>query len=164
MYFNGGYIRAANSSEFAFGTGDFTVEAWLRGTGDFLETRTSTSSPGNAGFGYVVYSNTIKIWDGQAVNWVYNGSTTYDWTNWHHVAISREGTTLRVFVDGSLDGTATTSRDLTAQGGIVGANINKVLNVTGASVFSGYIDDYRVTKGVARYTANFVPPTIPLPL
>ena len=156
MFFdgNGDYIRAANSSEFAFGTGDFTVEAWLRGTGDFFETRTALSS---AGFGYAVTSNTIKVWDGQGGSYIYNGSTTYDWTDWHHVAISREGTTLRVFVDGSLDGTATTSRNLTEQGGIVGANINQVVNTTNASVFNGYIDDLRITKGVARYTSAFTP-------
>lgn len=158
MYFYGGYIRATDSSEFAFGTEDFTVEAWLRGTGPFLDTRTSLY---NAGFGYNIQSSTnnITMWDGQGNSFVYTGSNTYDWTDWHHVAISRSGTTLRVFVDGSLDGTATTSRNLTAQGGIVGANINKVLNGGGAKVFSGYIDDFRITKGVARYTSNFTPPT-----
>lgn len=156
------YVRAANSSEFAFGTGDFTVEAWLRGKGPFFETRTSLTG---AGFGYAVdhTSNTIKVYDGQGGSHVYTGSTTYNWTNWHHVAISRSGTTLRVFVDGSLDGTATTSRNLTQQGGIVGANINTVLaSNTGSSHYDGYIDDLRVTKGVARYTSAFTPPEFEL--
>ena len=152
------YVRAANSSEFAFGTGDFTVEAWLLGTGPFFETRTSVTG---AGFEYAVdhTSNTIKVYDGQGGSNVYTGSTTYNWTNWHHVAISRSGTTLRVFVDGSLDGTATTSRNLTEQGGIVGANINSILaSSTGSDTYDGYIDDLRVTKGVARYTSAFTPP------
>ena len=154
---DGDYVRATDSSEFAFGTGDFTVEAWVRGTGSFYETRTSISQA--PGFEFAVSSNTIKIWDGQGQSYVYNGSTTYNWTDWHHVAVSRSSTTLRVFVDGSLDGTATTSRNLTHQGAIIGANINRVINGSGGSSFNGYIDDVRITKGVARYTSNFTPPT-----
>ena len=154
---SGDYVRAANSSEFAFGTGDFTIEAWLRGTfGSFFDTRTSLFG---AGFGYAVNpTGRIGIYDGQGASNLYTGSTAYTWSDWHHVAFSRSGTTLRVFVDGSLDGTVTTSRNLTEQGGIVGANINQVLGSSGANVFNGYIDDLRVTKGVARYTSNFTPP------
>ncbi|AGH31521.1 hypothetical protein SWZG_00008 [Synechococcus phage S-SKS1] len=157
MYFDGSgdWVDAANSSEFAFGTGDFTVEAWVYPvvSSAIFETRTSLF---NAGFGYEFKTSGPKIWDGTEGAYLYNSTNTYSTNTWYHVAFCRQGTTVRVFVNGVLDGTATSSRDLTAEGARVGSNINGNSSNT-------YIDDLRLTKGVARYTSNFTPPTAQLP-
>jgi hypothetical protein len=81
---------------------------------------------------------------------------------WRHIAVTREGTTLRIFIDGVLRGSVTDSRDyspsITYFG--VGAQIN---SRNAAYDFVGHIDEVRVTKGVARYTANFTVPTSTFP-
>ena len=77
---------------------------------------------------------------------------------WHHVAATRQGNTFRLFLDGALLGSFSNT---TSFGSIPGA-VGFQPAVSGRG-WAGYIDDVRVTKGVARYTANFTPPTGPFP-
>jgi hypothetical protein len=74
-----------------------------------------------------------------------------------HVAVSRSGTSLKMFFDGVQVASATDSTSFTdnAYGVRIGGS-------SGYS-FNGYIDDLRITKGYARYTANFTPPSAPFP-
>lgn len=93
---------------------------------------------------------------------------TASWTpatnTWYHVAVSRQGTSLRAFIDGTQLGTTQTNSvnyvrvnsDPLYIGQYFAGSANRYLN--------GYIDDLRITKGLARYTANFTPPTAPFPL
>ena len=82
---------------------------------------------------------------------------------WFHVAASVSGGSARLFLNGTQVGSTTTFSDysFTPVGAGVGANANGYLSST--EVFNGYIDDLRVTRGIARYTANFTPPTVALP-
>ena len=75
--------------------------------------------------------------------------------NHFHVAVTRSGTTVRLFVNGVVEATATGNS----------TNFNESLTLyigaeTGNSLYlNGYIDDLRITKGYARYTSNFTAPT-----
>lgn len=72
-------------------------------------------------------------------------------STWHHIAVTRAGTTVRIFVDGVLRATGTDSRNYT---GFI--NFHGVLNRTlGAAL---YFQDIRVYVGAAKYTSNFTPP------
>ena len=75
--------------------------------------------------------------------------------SWCHLAWTRQGATCRAFVNGILQGTGTR------------ANAFNISRIGALGVLSnetnGYLDDIRITKGVARYTANFTPPTAPFP-
>jgi hypothetical protein len=83
---------------------------------------------------------------------------------WYHIAATRAGATTRLFVNGtSLTLTTNTLQVNSASTGTLSigserlfANYNHDLN--------GYIDDLRITKGVARYTASFTPPVAPHPI
>ena len=79
---------------------------------------------------------------------------------WHHIALVADGTTLKHFLNGTQIGTinATLSNESPMRV-VVGANSWNSPD----RHFNGYIDDLRITKGVARYTANFTPPTAELP-
>jgi hypothetical protein len=85
---------------------------------------------------------------------------------WHHVAMTRSGTTGYVFVDGVSKGTITSLN--TPAASLRELKIGNWDFTTGSTVngwFDGYIDDLRITKGVARYKgpSNFVPPTESFP-
>lgn len=157
-YFNGGYIASASSSDWAFGTGDFTVELWLYpGT---VPTGAYFSPIGNwaASVGWCFFMRTdSKIQFSNGSTFVLSSSTISS-SNWYHIAYSRQGTTGRLFIEGAKVGEITDNVNLTSTNAVcIGRN------GAASDLWLGYIDEVRVTKGVARYTANFTPPTAPFP-
>ena len=151
----GDYLRYASQPDFEFGTGDFTIEGWFyrstTGVGvSLLDFRTTTSQSApwiqlTAG-GSLVYTvnNTTRI---SGVGGIAAGS-------WYHIAVSRSGTNTRMFVNGSQLGSTWTDTTTYVQGQLtIGARFLNDLN------FNGYIDEVRISKGVARYTSNFTAPT-----
>lgn len=177
-----GYLQLAASSDWFFGTDAFTIECWVYIAGNSatdgsgyrnaqLWTNMSTSY---GGFGLQIMGSGSTT--GTGVGWEdkYGGSnigaswnTTVSQGAWHHVAVCREagGSNLYLCLDGAVQTSAITgggSRSLgspsyAAQiGGQPGVtNWNRYLN--------GYIDDFRITRSVARYTANYTPPAAPFP-
>ncbi len=152
------YIQAPASSAFAF-PGDFTFEFWAwksaNGTGGFDIAVTTDTSNGSAINGWLLELSSSRGFvfaaDGQIL---IAYSTNPNDSAWHHWAISREGSTLRAFRDGVLVATATSSLSILATGPLgVGGNQNLT-----SYPFKGYIDELRITKGEAHYTANFTPP------
>ena len=152
--FNGtnGYIRPSNSSDFSFGTGDFAVEFWVyyKGSGSKFSVDTRTTVNG-AGFDFG-FSTNAKIWDTSINDWLYDGSTTYGANTWHHVVFTRSGTTISVYVDGSLDGTATSSRNLTETGCYIGANVN--ISYSSGSYSNARASNVRIYKGKSLSSAE----------
>jgi len=86
-------------------------------------------------------------------------SSTLTTGQWNHVAVSRSGTSLKMFFNGTSVATATNSTSFgsASSGVFVGAYYD------GTYPLNGYIDDLRITKGYARYTANFTAPTAAFP-
>jgi len=89
--------------------------------------------------------------------WTSTGSVTGSsgWTSgqWNHFAVTYDGTTLKVFIDGS-EVASTTSASFSGTSDLTISNSTYPAH--------GYISDFRVTKGLARYTSNFTPPTAAL--
>ena len=135
------------------GTGDFTVEAFIRPT---------SSVSGYKGlFGLASgYESTLYIYNGQLL-WYNSGTAagTIAVDTWYHVAASRQGTSLRVFIDGVLVDTSTNSTDIASSARFTAGDSGFRANEN----FQGWMDEVRITKGVARYTANFTAPTAPFP-
>ena len=169
MYFDGIsdalYISA--SPNFAFGTGDFTVECWIytsETTADTFYRRIyMTDGPtgnvsGNFQITLVPTTGYVNLWDGTldliGTSNVCNGA-------WHHIAATRSGTTLRLFVDGIQEGSTTYSASVSPNSGRPRPYIGTYNGSSGD--YNGYIQDLRITKGYARYTANFTPPTSAFP-
>ena len=154
-YFDGSgdYLSTASSlAPLQMGTGDFTVEAFIRPTASVAGYR------GLIGL-QSTDIDTLYILAGALV-W-YNSGTgagAIAVDTWYHVAASRQGTNLRVFLDGVLVNTSTNSNNMTFGRLRVGSN-----GANTGEFFQGWMDELRVTKGVARYIANFAPPTAPFP-
>lgn len=162
-YFDGAgdFLYPVNSGpDFAFGTGDFTVEMWVYlpslGVSRSLYDGRPTSTNGLYVWTYVSATNTI----GFAVSSVarITGTTALAAMTWYHVALCRSGTSTKLFLNGVQEG-ATYSDGNNYLGAANRPFIGIDAYNSSASAMLGYIDDLRVTKGVARYTTNFTPPS-----
>jgi hypothetical protein len=158
----GDYLVLTGSTDLAFGTSNFTVEFWVNITvnGVFYDSRPASSD----GVYVTIGPSDFPASSGNSVALVVSGSRRITGTAnikdgaWHHVAVARNGTTTKLFVDGVQTGSNYTdtnnylngtSRPIIASQGYT----------AGTAIPTGYIDDLRITKSVARYTENFTPPT-----
>lgn len=152
---NGDYLSVSGDLRL---TGDFTVESWVYPTttsGARWIINIGSETTGRFLFG-ILNGNLAMDRQGVATNVFTNGSVSIN--QWSHVAITREGSNLRAFVNGTLLQTVIV-------GGTLG-NANHLLRVgmsnSADQSFLGHIDDLRITT-VARYTSNFTPPTSAFP-
>lgn len=102
-----------------------------------------------------VQANILELW----INGVNTNVTASVGLNtWRHLAWSRQGNTVRVFMDGVLRGTVTNGGAIAAGNVLVGVSAH-----AGGEYLNGYLDEIRLTLGVARYTDDFTPPSGPHP-
>jgi hypothetical protein len=149
----------ANSTDFGFGTGDFTVETWFYRSSDgivrvLFDFRDAVATEQAL---VVYFDNEDKI--RVSINAVeMTSATAATGSAWHHLAVTRQSGTLRIFTDGVLAASGTFTNDIQSTRPLsIGARPNNTATVP------GYMDEIRITKGVARYTANFTPPSTPFP-
>ena len=152
------FIEGPTSADWAFGTGDFTVECWVRA--DNITTGFWHSPMGNwsGSSGWCFFIDNLA-----RLRFHVNGASISGGVisagTWHHIAADRQGSDLRIYVDGVVAATVTDSTNLARTDGIrVGQN--RVGNNDG---LPGYVDEVRITKGVARYAGAFTPPASPFP-
>jgi hypothetical protein len=152
---NGDYLEVSGDLRL---TGDFTVESWVYPTtssGARWVVCIGNETAGRFLFG-ILNGNLAIDRSGIATNSFTNGSVSIN--QWSHVAITRQGSDLRAFVNGTLLQTLSVSGTL--------GNANQLLRVgvsnSASQSFLGYIDDLRITT-VARYTAAYTPPSTAFP-
>ena len=154
----GDWLLAPSSPNLALLTGNFTIEMWV-----YFNNTTQHVFFDMRGIGTAAPNNPVLFWSNSAskIQAYINDdfritSGTLNTAQWYHVALTRSGTTVTLYVDGVSQGTYTYSASITQQALYVGTG-------SGLGSFNGYIDDLRITKGFARYTANFTAPTAPFP-
>jgi hypothetical protein len=162
--FNGStrYLALGGQSAFAFGSGDFTIELWVNPTAragqasQIYDTRplgTASASSyqviGISSTGVLSYSGTV-----------FTSGGTVPLNQWSHIAVSRQGTSTKLFLNGTQVGTTLT--DTTSY--IVGASRPTIATdgnnpLVSNFTYTGFISNLRVVKGTAVYTGNFTVPT-----
>ncbi|AIX41628.1 baseplate wedge initiator [Synechococcus phage ACG-2014f] len=153
-------INVDPSSDFGFGTGDFTAEFWLYRTSatagatildmrDAADTDSALSIRENT-------SDVIEVLVGNSV--VLTSSTSaIGNAAWYHIAVARLGSTMELFINGAQEDSASNSSDLgLSQSLTFGADY---ANANGTISF---LDELRIEKGAAKYTNPFTPSTVPL--
>ena len=173
VYFdgNGDYIDFVKTDGYSFESGvDFTVEGWwymnsIAGRPHFIGMGTGIDGTPAHYSDWNMYYNSSN----QLTFYYYNGSTaiarTFAWTpvieTWYHIAVSRSGTDLKAFVNGSQIGsTITDSTNFSGAAGSRPLRIGRWQYGGGTNGYlNGYAQDIRITKGLARYTTTFTPPT-----
>jgi len=158
----GDYLYSPSRPNLTFATGDFTIEMWVNPTSlsatltFLLGMRPATTN----GFYPVIYAdNTGTYWYVNSVNRISGGVlSTGAWT---HLAVCRSGGSTKMFFNGTQTGGTFTDSSNYLMGRLyIGASD---FNSGTAEYLTGYLDDYRITKGYARYTSTFTPPTRTLP-
>lgn len=152
---------SANNGDFAVGTGDFTVEWWQYETD-------INGSPRPFTVGYwptalIAASNETNtyLWMNNSIAVTYNVTKTRN--AWRHYAMVRNGTSLALYISGTLAASATNTSNITntTTNMLVGGDPGPSNTYT-SQMFGGLIYNFRFTKGIAVYTGNFTIPTGPL--
>lgn len=154
----GDYASIPHSSDFVFGTGDWTVECWVLRNADttgYVWCKGVVSTM----LGLYQNTNNLQFIQGNGTGVISNG-VSLPVGQWTHIAVVCSGRVISIYKDGTVTGTPyTTAVDYTSYTG----NIFIASYGNGSSNLNCYIDELRITKGVARYTANFTPPSAPFP-
>jgi len=167
---NGDYLSSPAHTNFDIGTGDFTIEFWVRLTSNpgglerILAPAVTANQTGclqiwasnTTSGGSVVGAIELALEDGTGP--IVSTAVTIVDSTFHHVAFARSGTTLKSFLDGTEKESVTNSIDfdlLGTEGLFIGNN-----SLLGAGTyFAGHLDEFRFVKGIAKYTASFTAPT-----
>ena len=160
-YFDGtgDYITVPDNAAWDYGTGDFTIECWTYQTS--IGTNVILVGQYNASDGSsfeVLANNRVAFWSEGSFK-AYSANTVSA-NKWNHLAVSRSGTNLRLFINGVLETTVTDSTNIA--GSTAALHISSSATSPGAGVITGYMSNVRIVKGTAVYTAAFTPPTAPL--
>lgn len=162
------YISTPDHADFDVGSGDFTIDCWVRfnavpGAGVYaiLYSQRTTSSSNIA----------MTLWYSGDYKWYFsystNGTTqinlremsthTPSVNTWYHIACVRNGSNLDIYIDGSKQTTQTIS------GTIYNSTATPLIGAANPGApdyfLNGWIDEFRFSKGIARWTANFTPPS-----
>jgi hypothetical protein len=159
-YFNGSssYLTMLNNPIFNFPK-DFTIEFWLYNVtttfyGNIFSTTAAYETSNGLRLTTGPSDNTLIVASG--ASGILTGNTTFSNNTWVHMALVRIGTALTLYQNGSSIGTVTNSTTFINDTMVIGT-------VSGAYFLNAYIQDFRVTNGIARYTTTFTPPTGPVP-
>jgi hypothetical protein len=159
---SGDYLTIVAQNDFGFGTDDFTIETWYYSNGALPATN-ETLFDFRAGIDadiapYVYTTNTgdIVYYTDSAAK--ISGASALTASTWHHIAITRSGTDTKLFVDGTQVGSTYTDNN--------NYGVAKPLTIgakhDGTESANAHFDDFRIQKGVAQYTSNFIAPIVNL--
>ncbi|AGH31518.1 hypothetical protein SWZG_00005 [Synechococcus phage S-SKS1] len=178
LYFDGtnDYIDCGTDSSYAMEDEDFTIEFWMYTDQSNFAKYVFRTGPQSDHFDNTVPDGSLAVYANTGSGG--SGSITFERKRggsinangvsitggqWNHIAWTREGDSYYFFINGTLS-YSTTGTDTRSPYNesrlIVGCNYRIDFNNNDSYVdfFNGYIDDFRITKGVAKYTSDFTPP------
>ena len=164
----GDFINTDDHADFALGSGDFTIDGWFNCTAASGTTRAIIGQSGAtittaSQLAFVVRRESTDVIafylsDGTTVT-IVTGTTTFTSvsnTGWHHFAAVRTGNVLKLFIDGTQEGSSTA---FTGSVNNVSTDLYVAHRASSGNPWTGSLDEIRLSVGIARWTANFTAPT-----
>jgi hypothetical protein len=157
---SGDYLSVGDNADFELGSGDFTIEFYAYPK-SLSSDSTVISKYSSSNRSYLVWMNSTTVYFTYSTNGSSNAaslSVTYSvpLNKWTHFAMVRDGSTLNMFIDGTLVSSPSISGTLYDGS----SNLQIGRQEDGAQYYwNGYISSVRLVKGTALYTSNFTPPT-----
>jgi hypothetical protein len=164
----GDYLTVPASDDWNLGSGDFTIDFWILTTSsvsyECALNRPSSSSFTSGNYALLYNQGTanglMAFWcaDYSSSSAMLVATTSIRDGGWHHIAVVRNGTSWKLYIDGTAEASRTSSLSIgtSAQALYIGNDRNFA-----PRDMAGYIDELRVSKGIARWTSDFTPPTEP---
>ncbi len=159
----GDYLTVPVSTNMSLGTGDFTIECWVRFAVSTVGNGQGIYQLSNGYLNSAVRGPALGV-ENSVGDWAIYHGTTFTQSGtvptagvWYHTALVRSSGTTKLYVGGTSIISVADTTNYTDQYFVVGGWYST------AFLLNGYIDDLRITKGVARYTANFTPPAAAFP-
>ncbi|GEM_PF-5901024 len=152
------FLTLPDSDDWDFGTGDFTMDGWINLTANSAtQIIASTYSGGSGWILYIDNYNKLIFANFPNTFYVYGASNLFATNTWYHIAMVRTGNDFNLYVNGALyaNNSTTDSVSGSADPLAIGALYN---GGSPESYFNGYIDEFRISKGIARWTIGFTPP------
>jgi hypothetical protein len=161
----GDYLTSPFNPSFNLGAGNFTIEFWVNTTSTVAYATALRLGDTWTTGSWALYlndsnGNGYPSWWAQVPYTLSTSGASINDGSWHHIALVRNGSSFVMYIDGTSRGTLTNSAS-------VGDTTTKLWigrDSSNVREWAGYIDDLRITKGYARYTSNFTPPTTAFPI
>jgi hypothetical protein len=162
---NGDCLTLADSNDWYWNSVDFTVDFWIRlGAGNaehylFGQSTAASLASSCSVWGRINTNGAVFFGYSDGSNY-YGQATTFtitDTTSWHHLAFVKYGNSLRIYIDGVIKSTEDmTGKTINNSAALFGIGS---LGEYAVSRLYGYIDEFRISVGIARWTADFTPPS-----
>lgn len=170
IYFSGtnDFLSIPDHADFEFADGDFTVEMWVRltttGVYQYLFNKYASVGDNRGWTWYITNTNKLFFYatddgyggGGHEINVL--GTTSLTNGVWYHLAAVRNGTSFKIYLNGTEEASVTSALSIFDSATALYLNDS---DGTGTDAQAMYIDEVRVSKGIARWTANFTPPDNP---
>lgn len=159
----GDYLSIPDSADWDIGTADFTVDFWAYPeTTDQEETFISTEGAAAEGFSLSFGASNVLRLNTEAGGFLITTTDTISTGAWVHIAVVRSSGNTTIYKNGvpMAGGSSTTSWDGDTTSGVV---IGRFYTHYSDYYFQGYMDEVRISKGIARWTTTFTSPTAPYP-
>jgi len=161
----GDYIDTPDHDDFYFGTGNFTIDFWINShlsEGRMICGQRNSAGQVNSDLSWQIqrYLNAISFyyWTG-TTGALITGTTNIFNDNWHHVAIVRNGMSLKLYIDGTSEASTTLAAGFSFSDSSKKLAIGRVGEYAGL-YYAGKLDEFRISKGIARWTENFAVPIV----
>ena len=164
---SGDYIDTPDSADFHVSNEDFTIDMWIRPAAlNQIGFICAQADSGGADASISWYMRMQA--DESIIAGIVSGGTLYEAAiaansyaanTWGHLALIRYSNTIKLFWNGTAGATTANVTGVTANNSTNKPTIGRLGEYNG-HYYSGWIDEFRFSKGIARWTANFTPPTL----
>ena len=150
----GDYIDIDSSSDFDFGTGNWTIDFWVYRTSSpgtsqtLVDMRTGATQVAPLIYLDSSYQPVLNVNGSDVIT----AASAVALNTWTHIEIAKSGTSTKLFIGGTQSGSTYTDNNDYIQAPVrIGADY------TGSTAFTGQIDEFRISKDIARHTTTFTP-------